>query len=68
MIDDKQQVDRMKEALIRSMKIIPPSVVNGSYQRAVQYRSDFVKAQKILKKRTPQINELGWAINAMKND
>lgn len=68
MIDDKEQIDRMKEALTKAMKRVPVSVIGGSYQRAVQYKSDFLKAQKILNKKTPKINELGWAISAMNHD
>lgn len=68
MIDDKEQIDRMKEALANSMKRVPESVIGGSYQRAVQYKANFLKAQKILNKKTPKINELGWAINAMNHD
>ena len=68
MIDDKEQIDRMKKALAEAMKRVPVSVIGGSYQRAVQYKSDFLKAQKILNKKTPKINELGWAITAMNHD
>jgi len=68
MIDDKEQIDRMKEALAEAMKRVPESVTNGSYQRAVQYKADYLKAQKILKKKTPKINELGGALNTMKHD
>jgi len=68
MIDDKEQIDRMKIALAEAMKRVPESVTNGSYQRAVQYKSDFLKAQKILNKKTPKINELGCALNTMKHD
>lgn len=35
MIDDKEQIDRMKVALAEAMKRVPVSVTNGSYQRAV---------------------------------
>jgi hypothetical protein len=65
MFDDKEQIDRMKVALAETMKRIPDSVTNGSYQRAVQYKADYLKAQKILNKKTPKINDLGWAIDAM---
>jgi hypothetical protein len=68
MIDDKEQIDRMKEALAKAMKRVPESVIGGSYQRAVQYKSDFLKAQKILNNKTPKINELGSALNTMKHD
>ena len=68
MIDDKEQIDRMKKALAETMKRVPVSVIDGSYQRAVQYKADFIKAQKILNKKTPKINELGWAITAMNHD
>jgi hypothetical protein len=68
MIDDKEQIDRMKEALAKSMKRVPESVIGGSYQRAVQYKTDFLRAQKILNKKTPKINELGSALNTMKHD
>ena len=68
MIDDKEQIDRMKEALAKAMKRVPESVTNGSYQQAVQYKSDYLKAQKILNKKTPKINELGGALNTMKHD
>ena len=68
MIDDKEQIDRMKEALAKAMKRVPESVIGGSYQRAVQYKADFLKAQKILNKKTPKINELGSALNTMKHD
>jgi len=68
MIDDKEQIDRMKIALAKAMKRVPESVANGSYQRAVQYKSDYLKAQKILNKKTPKINELGGALNTMKHD
>jgi hypothetical protein len=65
MFDDKEQIDRMKLALAESMKRVPSSVANGSYQRAVQYKADYLKAQKILNKKNPKINDIGWAINAM---
>jgi hypothetical protein len=68
MIDDKEQIDRMKEALAKAMKRVPESVIGGSYQRAVQYKADFLKAQKILNKKTPKINELGGALSTMKHD
>jgi hypothetical protein len=68
MIEDKEQIDRIKLALAEAMKRVPASVVDGSYQRAVQYKADFIKAQKILNKKTPKINELGWAITAMNHD
>jgi hypothetical protein len=68
MIDDKEQIDRMKVALAEAMKRAPEAVISGSYQQAVQYKVDYLKAQKILNKKTPKINELGWAISAMKHD
>ena len=64
-MDDKEQNDKMKLALAEAMKRVPASVASGSYQRAVQYKADYLKAQKILNKKTPKINELGWAITAM---
>lgn len=68
MFEDKEQIDRMKIALAEAMKRVPASVIDGSYQQAVKYKSDFLKAQKILSKKTPKINELGWAISAMNHD
>jgi len=40
-------------------------VVNGDYKLAVQYKSDYCKAEKILKKNTPKPNDLHWAMYAM---
>ena len=54
MFDDKEQIDRMKVALAETMKRIPDSATNGSYQRAVQHKADYLKAQKILNKKTPK--------------
>lgn len=68
MFEDKEQIDRMKIALAEAMKRVPASVIDGSYQQAVKYKADFLKAQKILSKKTPKINELGWAISAMNHD
>lgn len=68
MFEDKEQIDRMKIALAEAMKRVPASVIDGSYQQAVKYKDDFLKAQKILNKKTPKINELGWAISAMNHD
>jgi len=68
MIDDKEQIDRMKVALAEAMKRIPVAIIGGNYQQAVQYKADYLKAQKILNKKTPKINDLGWAISAMKHD
>jgi len=65
MEDEKEQISRLKLTLVNAMKRVPESVTNGSYQRAVQYKADYLKAQKILNKKTIKINELGWAINAM---
>jgi hypothetical protein len=65
MFEDKEQIDRMKIALAEAMKRVPASVIDGSYQQAVQYKANYQKAQKILNKKTPKINELGWAITAM---
>ena len=65
MTDEKEHIDRLKLVLGEAMKRIPPAVVNGSYQVAAQYKEDYRKAEKILKKASPKINDLGWAINAM---
>ena len=65
MEDEKEQINKLKLSLTNAMKRVPESVTNGSYQRAVQYKADYLKAQKILNKKTPKINDLGWAINAM---
>ena len=65
MEDEKEQISRLKLTLVNAMKRVPESVTNGSYQRAVQYKADYLKAQKILNKKAIKINELGWAINAM---
>ena len=65
MNDEKEHIDRLKLALGQAMKRVPDAVANGSYQMAVQYKADYRKADKILKKANPKINELGWAIGAM---
>jgi hypothetical protein len=65
MNEDKEHIDRLKLVLSEAMRRVPPAVSNGSYQVAVQYKADYRKAEKILKKASPKINDLGWAINAM---
>jgi hypothetical protein len=65
MNEDKEHTDRLKLVLGEAMKRVPSAVASGSYQVAVQYKADYRKAEKILKKPSPKIADLGWAINAM---
>ena len=65
MSDDKEQIEKLKRTLDEAMRRVPIAVVNGSYQQAVQYKANYAKAVKILNKKTPKVNELGWAITAM---
>jgi len=63
--EEKEQIDRLKAALSSAMMRVPFRVVNGDYKLALQYKSDYRKAEKILKKNTPKLNDLHWAMAAM---
>lgn len=65
MSEDKETIAKMKVILAQAMKRVPDVVANGSYQMAVQYKSDYKKADKILKNSNAKANDLNWAINAM---
>jgi hypothetical protein len=59
------EVDRLKDKLRTLMRKPPSHVINGSYQVAVKYKEDFLKAQKVLKKANPKEQELKQYIHLM---
>jgi hypothetical protein len=65
MKSEQEQIEKMKITLSEAMRRVPQSIVEGSYQIAVQYKKNYAKAEKIRKKQTPTFNELNWAIRAM---
>jgi len=59
------EVDRLKDKLRTLMRKPPSHVINGSYQAAVKYKEDFLKAQKVLNKTNPKEQELKQYIHLM---
>lgn len=59
------EVDRLKDKLRTLMRRPPLYVINGSYQTAVKYKEDFLKAQRVLNKTNPKEQELKQYIHLM---
>lgn len=49
MIGDAEQASYYRDKLKQMLKQVPPSVLNGSYQRSVQYKEAVEHARKALK-------------------
>jgi len=58
-------IEQLKDKLRTLMRKPPLYVVNGSYQTAVKYKEDFMKAQKVLNKTNPKEQELRQCIYLM---
>lgn len=64
MIGDAEQATYYRGRLSQMMKQVPPSVLNGSYQRSVQYKDAIEHARKALK--TPNsVAKLSEACNRL---
>ena len=64
MIGDAEQASYYRDKLKLMMKRVPPSILNGSYQRSVQYKDAIEHARKALK--TPNsVAKLSEACNRL---
>ena len=64
MIGDAEQASYYRDKLRLLMKQVPPSILNGSYQRSVQYKDAIEHAHKALK--TPNsVAKLSEACNRL---
>lgn len=59
------EIANLKDKLRTLMRKPPAYVVNGSYQMAVAYKENYLKAQKVLNKTNPKEHELRQCINLM---
>jgi hypothetical protein len=59
------EIAQLKDKLRTLMRKPPAYIVNGSYQMAVAYKENYLKAQKVLNKTNPKENELRQFINLM---
>jgi hypothetical protein len=62
---DKEQIRALKDQLREAMRKPPQHIINGSYQAAVNYKLNYVKASKLLNKENPKQQELNHAIWTM---
>lgn len=64
MINDAEQASHYRDKLKQMLKQVPPSVLNGSFQRSVQYKEAVEHARKVLK--TPNsVAKLSEACNRL---
>ena len=62
---NSQEITQLRDRLRTLMRKPPLYVINGSYQTAVAYKENFMKAQKVLNKANPKEQELKQCINLM---
>jgi len=62
---DKEQISALKNQLREAMRKPPHHVINGSCQAAVNYKLNYSKADKLLKKENPKLQDLNHAIWTM---
>jgi hypothetical protein len=62
---DKDKVRELKEQLRQAMRKPPNYIINGSYQDAVSYKQNYIKANKVLNKDNPKEQELNQYLRLM---
>jgi len=62
---DKDKVRELKNQLREAMRKPPSYVINGSYQDAVTYKENYIKANKVLNKENPKEQELNQYLRLM---
>jgi hypothetical protein len=60
-----QEITQLKDKLRTLMRKPPLYVINGSYQMAVAYKENYLKAQRVLNKANPKPQELLQCLNLM---
>lgn len=59
------EIAKLKDKLRTLMRKPPAYIINGSYQMAVAYKENYLKAQKVLNKANPKEQELIQCIYLM---